>query len=110
MRSTDRYLNICVIDRTNRNGMPGLARYAQLPGDKPLTDGAVIIYQTFCTLEPLYDSYRLGRTANHEIGHWLNLLHFDEEGQFCEVSHGADDSPTALNVYEAEPGSPGQYY
>lgn len=103
---TDRYLNIWIIDGNNRNGIPGQAGYAQFPGGDPLTDGVVIIYQAFGTLEPLFGSYRLGRTATHEIGHWLNLLHIYGEGGSCEVTDLVDDTPTALNVYDGVPVHP----
>ncbi|MEO5776627.1 MAG: zinc metalloprotease [Flavobacterium sp.] len=55
----------------------GILGYAQFPGGSSATDGVVI--------DPLYFGvtsnsgsaypYNLGRTATHEVGHWLNLRH-----------------------------------
>ena len=51
----------------------GILGYAQFPGGNPATDGVVILYNALgvTNLVP----YNLGRTATHEIGHWLNLRH-----------------------------------
>ena len=49
--------------------------YAQFPGGNPLTDGVVISTNYFGTLGTARYPYNLGRTATHEIGHWLNLRH-----------------------------------
>ena len=54
--------------------------YAQFPGGAPATDGVVILYSAFGS-SAIYpsgtyvSSYDLGRTATHEVGHWLNLRH-----------------------------------
>lgn len=55
----------------------GLLGYAQFPGGNPATDGLVIHYEAFGTTGsvPLIPEYNLGRTATHEMGHWLNLRH-----------------------------------
>lgn len=56
----------------------GLLGYAQFPGGAAATDGVVIDYQGFGTVSTgysLYASFNLGRTATHEVGHWLNLRH-----------------------------------
>jgi hypothetical protein len=63
------YLNIWVCN------MPGVLGYAQFPGGDPLTDGVVITYNAFGTRGTLRNSYDKGRTATHEIGHWLGLKH-----------------------------------
>ncbi|MBL0063569.1 MAG: T9SS type A sorting domain-containing protein [Bacteroidetes bacterium] len=67
------YLNLWVC---NLGG--GLLGYAQFPADlatSPLTDGVVIGYKYFGTNGAVTSPYDLGRTATHEIGHWLNLRH-----------------------------------
>jgi hypothetical protein len=57
----------------------GILGYAYAPGGDPLIDGVVLDYQAFGT--QLFAGYslnsenNLGRTATHEIGHWLNLNH-----------------------------------
>jgi hypothetical protein len=56
-----------------------LLGYAQFPGGDPATDGVVILWSAFGSrskVSGLYASnYDLGRTATHEVGHWLNLRH-----------------------------------
>ena len=51
----------------------GILGYAQFPGGNPATDGIVVLYNAFgvTNLVP----YDKGRTATHEVGHWLNLRH-----------------------------------
>lgn len=51
----------------------GILGYAQFPGGSSATDGVVIDSKYFgkTTSSP----YDLGRTATHEVGHWLNLRH-----------------------------------
>lgn len=56
----------------------GLLGYAQFPGGSAATDGVVVDYQAFGTTSTgyaLYAQFNLGRTATHEVGHWLNLRH-----------------------------------
>ena len=55
----------------------GYLGYAQFPGGAAATDGIVVDYQAFGTTAsyPLYRDFNLGRTATHEIGHWINLRH-----------------------------------
>lgn len=72
---TNRYLNIWVC-----NLGQGLLGYAQFPGGKAQTDGVVVLYSAFGNRDKnpggTYTSnYDLGRTATHEVGHWLNLRH-----------------------------------
>lgn len=52
-----------------------LLGYAQFPGDNPKTDGVVILYSAFGRTGTLINTYNKGRTATHEIGHWMNLRH-----------------------------------
>jgi hypothetical protein len=53
----------------------GLLGYAQFPGSAPATDGVAILYSAFGTGGSAVAPYGLGRTATHEVGHWLNLRH-----------------------------------
>ena len=55
----------------------GLLGYAQFPGGSAATDGVVCDYQAFGTSAsyPMYAQFNKGRTATHEVGHWLNLRH-----------------------------------
>jgi hypothetical protein len=56
-----------------------LLGYAQFPGGDPATDGVVILYSAFGSRAKAPGTYAtnydLGRTATHEVGHWLNLRH-----------------------------------
>jgi hypothetical protein len=65
-------LNMWVCDLSS-----GYLGYAQFPGGAAATDGVVIDYQAFGTSAsyPMYSSFNLGRTATHEVGHWVNLRH-----------------------------------
>ncbi|MEI6312149.1 MAG: M43 family zinc metalloprotease [Bacteroidota bacterium] len=65
-----KYLNIWVC---NLGG--GLLGYAQFPGGPAATDGVVINYTAFGNTGTAASPFNLGRTATHEIGHWLNLRH-----------------------------------
>lgn len=75
----------------------GLLGYAQFPGGAASTDGVVILYSAFGSRAKYaagtYTStYDLGRTATHEVGHWLNLRHI-----WGDASCGNDqvnDTPT----------------
>ena len=64
------YLNIWVC---NIGG--GILGYAQFPGGAPATDGVVVDYRYFGNIGTATTPYHKGRTATHEIGHYLNLKH-----------------------------------
>lgn len=58
----------------------GLLGYAQFPGGSLNTDGVVILYSAFGSRAKnpsgtFTSTYDLGRTATHEVGHYLNLRH-----------------------------------
>ncbi|MBK8705058.1 MAG: fibronectin type III domain-containing protein [Saprospiraceae bacterium] len=56
----------------------GLLGYAQFPGGSASTDGVVCLWSSMGSVanpNPSGGSYARGRTATHEIGHWLNLRH-----------------------------------
>ena len=87
--NTATYLNIWV---GNLEGQ--LLGYAQFPGGTASTDGIVINYQNFGTIGTAIAPFDLGRTATHEVGHWLNLLHIWGDGG-CGVDDGVSDTPLA---------------
>ncbi|MDH5366882.1 MAG: GEVED domain-containing protein [Cyclobacteriaceae bacterium] len=76
----------------------GILGYAQFPGGNPATDGVVMGPQYFGSSD--YGSFYLsspfdkGRTATHEIGHYLNLRHIWGDGN-CTVDDFVSDTPTA---------------
>jgi hypothetical protein len=53
----------------------GILGYAQFPGGSSTTDGVVIDPKYFGLSGAANYPYNLGRTATHEVGHWLNLRH-----------------------------------
>jgi hypothetical protein len=63
-------LNIWVCNMGN-----GILGYAQFPGGASATDGVVIDDNAFGSTGTVSAPYNLGRTATHEVGHWLNLRH-----------------------------------
>jgi hypothetical protein len=72
----------------------GLLGYAQFPGGAAATDGVVLLYSSIgsVALPGTATSYNLGRTATHEVGHWLNLRHI-----WGDANCGndlVDDTPT----------------
>ncbi|OFY86347.1 MAG: hypothetical protein A3F72_11130 [Bacteroidetes bacterium RIFCSPLOWO2_12_FULL_35_15] len=65
---TGQYLNIWV-------GNLGLCGYSTFPGAPASVDGVVVKYNCFGRVGTLQTSYNKGRTATHEIAHWLNVYH-----------------------------------
>ena len=72
----------------------GILGYAQFPGGNPATDGVVIDYRYFGTVGTATAPFDLGRTATHEVGHWLNLRHIWGDGG-CSVDDFVSDTPSA---------------
>jgi hypothetical protein len=76
-----------------------LLGYAQFPGGPSATDGVVILYSAFGSRSKYpggtyISKYDLGRTATHEIGHWMNLRHiWGDDGGSCSGSDMVDDTP-----------------
>jgi hypothetical protein len=67
----------------------GVLGYAQFPGGPAETDGIVVHYLAFGRIGTLYTAFNKGRTATHEVGHWLNLYHiWGDDGGGC----AADDA------------------
>ncbi len=53
----------------------GILGYAQFPGGNSATDGVVLDDNATGNTGTAQAPYGLGRTATHEVGHWLNLRH-----------------------------------
>jgi hypothetical protein len=64
------YLNIWVGNLTS-----GILGYSSLVGGPADRDGVVILYTAFGTQGTATAPFNGGRTATHEIGHWLSLIH-----------------------------------
>ncbi|MDX2250462.1 MAG: PKD domain-containing protein [Bacteroidia bacterium] len=108
--NTDRYLNIWVC-----NIAGGILGYAQFPVSSGLTglpgatgradaDGVVISYNTFGTTGTVVAPFDKGRTATHEIGHWLGLRHVWGDGP-CGTDDFCKDTPeTGQATFACPPG------
>jgi hypothetical protein len=82
------YLNIWVCEIGG-----GILGYAQFPGGTLATDGVVIGSDYFG--ENLAGGvYGHGRTATHEVGHWLNLRHIWGDGR-CQQDDFVADTPSS---------------
>lgn len=108
--NTQRYLNLWVCNLGN-----DLLGYAQFPSElyvKPNTDGVVINYQFFGRYGSAVSPYDQGRTATHEIGHWLNLWHIwgddDNANGYCSSDEcsGSDEVDDTPNQGERNIGCP----
>jgi hypothetical protein len=70
----------------------GVLGYAQFPGGSSTTDGVVITGTAFGRTGTAAAPFNKGRTATHEVGHWLNLRHI-----WGDATCGSDlvtDTPT----------------
>jgi hypothetical protein len=70
----------------------GILGYAQFPGGSSTTDGVAIDSKYFGLSGTANAPYNLGRTATHEVGHWMNLRHI-----WGDATCGSDlvsDTPT----------------
>ncbi len=81
-----KYLNIWVCSMFGRN-----LGYATPPGGQADKDGVVINYDVFGSIGNLRTNFDKGRTATHEVGHWLGLQHLWGD-QNCG-SDGIMDTP-----------------
>ncbi len=92
----------------------GFLGYAELPisdlpgldeePNNPLRDGIVIDYRNFGSISTgvLRNANRFGRTATHEVGHYLGLRHIWGDGG-CGVDDFVEDTPEQEADY---PGCP----
>lgn len=86
----DQYMNIWICEISG-----GTLGFAYYPGSAPADyDGIVIQSQYFGTTGTVSAPYHLGRTATHEVGHWLNLAHIwgDDSGA-CTGTDDVGDTP-----------------
>ena len=72
----------------------GILGYAQFPGGPASTDGIVVDYRYFGTTGTATAPFDLGRTATHEVGHYLNLRHIWGDGN-CRADDFVNDTPLA---------------
>ena len=86
--------------------------YSYYPGIRDAIDGVVILYSAFGS-RTIYrngtylNKYDLGRTASHEVGHWMNLHHiWGDDGGSCTGSDLVDDTPNQGAENYGCPGFP----
>ena len=89
---TDRYLNLWACNLAVVNGSQ-LLGYAQFPGGAPKTDGVVILNTAFGTQGTVRPPFNKGRTATHEVGHYLNLRHIWGDRNDCSGNDFVADTP-----------------
>jgi hypothetical protein len=83
----DSYLNIWVV-----NLSPGILGYSSVVGGPKAVDGITVLYRAFGTIGTAAAPYNKGRTATHELGHWLNLIHTWGDAD-CGDDHVSDTPP-----------------
>jgi hypothetical protein len=89
----DRYLNIWVCNLSGN-----VLGYSSLVGGSKEADGVVVRYTAFGTKGTAISPYNRGRTATHEIGHWLNLIHVWGDAD-CGDDEVADTPPQSAATY-----------
>lgn len=107
------YLNIWICDMSI-NGSPVLLGYATPPDNLPnwpagsnagLGDGVVLQYQCIGSNNPnslgVANYTVLGRTAVHEVGHYLGLRHIWGDGD-CTQDDGIADTPDATDASQQD--------
>ncbi|MFN0047781.1 MAG: M43 family zinc metalloprotease, partial [Cytophagales bacterium] len=110
-----RYLNMWTV----RFGgdMDGTLGYAQFPSLSQLsglqnneglanTDGVVISFQNFGRVGNVVSPYNLGRTATHEIGHFLGLRHIWGDVTKCKGTDYCNDTPQTTDAFYGCPSNP----
>src|SRR5262249_7931658 len=96
------YLNLWVCQLGNN-----LLGYAQFPGGPAATDGVVILHSAFGNTGTAAAPFNLGRSATHEIGHWLNLRHiWGDDGTGCMGSDFVSDTPNQAGPNFGKPTFP----
>ncbi len=94
-----KYLNIWVCNmQSNSIG------YATPPNSEAVRDGVVIQYDCFGTVGTVRYPFNKGRTATHEIAHWMGISHI--WGDNSCGSDGIDDTPRQSNYNSNCPSFP----
>ncbi|MFV2062970.1 MAG: zinc metalloprotease [Chloroflexota bacterium] len=99
---SDQYLNLWVCRMAG-----GLLGYAQFPGGPAATDGIVVTLTGFGTSGTAAAPFDRGRTAVHEVGHWLNLRHiWGDDAGGCGGSDLVVDTPNQAGPNTGVPAFP----
>jgi hypothetical protein len=94
--STDKYLNIWVCNLSGN--ILGYSTWPVNFVDRPQYDGVVIKTTAFGRVGNVVAPFHLGRTASHEIAHWLNLKHLNDS-QFSCVDDLVGDTPKEQAIH-----------
>ncbi len=81
----DSYLNIWICNMNSS--------VTTFPGGAANIDGVVVHYTWFGRVENVATPFNLGRTAVHEVGHWLNLYHIWGDQSGCTTDDFVTDTP-----------------
>ena len=104
---SDDYLNVWVCNDLRDAIGRQILGYAQFPGGPPSTDGVVIANSCFGKGGTAQPPFNLGRTATHEVGHWLDLRHIwgDDRGS-CAGNDQVADTPNQGDATFGQPSFP----
>jgi hypothetical protein len=97
----DRYLNMWAC-----NLGQSLLGYAQFPAGPAATDGVVILHDAFGTQGTARAPFDKGRTATHEVGHFLGLRHIWGDRNDCSGNDFVADTPPAQRANTGKPTFP----
>jgi len=113
-----RYLNIWVSD-VSQSSAVSILGYASFPAGSTLsgipggntgsanTDGVWVYTRAFGNTGFVNAPYNRGRTATHEIGHWLGLRHVWGDGSNCSNNTDyCNDTPPQLSEHFGCPSYP----
>jgi hypothetical protein len=100
-----KYLNMWIVNYTD--GTLGYGTFPSMPAN---IQGLVCDYRAFGTSGAAAGNapYNLGRTATHEIGHWLNLIHVwgDDDYSSAGICSGSDECGDTPNQGTENYGKP----
>jgi Pregnancy-associated plasma protein-A len=85
---TNKYLNIWIADLAD-----GVFGFSAPLGSDPLVVGVTIDYSFFGTIGTVSAPFNGGRTATHEIGHWMGLNHLWGSSGGCVDDDNIVDTP-----------------
>ena len=94
---SNKYLNIWVVGYITSSSSTGsgyVVGFAQFPGGQASTDGVVVRHDFLGNIGTA--AGERGRTATHEVGHWLNLRHI-----WGDATCGNDQVSDTPTQYEA---------
>lgn len=108
----NRYMNMwSVVFGGDDSNLLGYAQFPSLSGLQGMeqnggaaqTDGVVIRYNSFGRIGNVEAPYNGGRTATHEVGHWLGLRHIWGDGNCSADDFCADTPNTGHPNYNCTP-------